>query len=187
MSEPLKDTPEVREVGRPASFLIGCAIAVVMLIVVGPIVYWRVWTAEQKRHNVTLQRLKIISWLVRSHEARSHLPPPRADGLGEDWTGMHALADAITAAWPPPLPGSPRKYFMEVTPDALVETTTPPSKQRIVHETIDGWGNPIRYRCPGVVHKHGWDAYSCGPNGKDDQGTFDDLVVGEDVAAVASR
>lgn len=54
-------------------------------------------------------------------------------------------------------------------------------------KTDDGWGNPIRYRCPGPVHKNGWDFYSCGPNGKDDQGTWDDLVVGEDVSPVTSR
>lgn len=52
---------------------------------------------------------------------------------------------------------------------------------------LDGWGNPIRYRCPGPVHKKGWDLWSCGPNGKDDQGTFDDILVGEDVAPVGSR
>jgi hypothetical protein len=50
----------------------------------------------------------------------------------------------------------------------------------------DGWGNPLRYRCPGPVHKQGWDLYSCGPNGKDDHGTFDDIGVGGDVARVTS-
>lgn len=50
----------------------------------------------------------------------------------------------------------------------------------------DGWGNPIRYRCPGPVHKQGWDLYSTGPNAKDDHGTFDDLCVGEDVGPVSS-
>ncbi len=52
---------------------------------------------------------------------------------------------------------------------------------------LDGWGHPIIYRCPGPVHRRGFDFYSCGPNGKDDQGTFDDIVVGVDVATVGSR
>lgn len=53
-------------------------------------------------------------------------------------------------------------------------------------EATDGWGHPIRYRCPGGVHPRGFDFYSCGPNGKDDSGTFDDLVAGSDVAAIGS-
>jgi hypothetical protein len=51
----------------------------------------------------------------------------------------------------------------------------------------DGWGNPLRYRCPGPVHRNGWDLWSCGPNGKDDQGTFDDILIGEDIAAVSTK
>jgi Type II secretion system (T2SS), protein G len=51
----------------------------------------------------------------------------------------------------------------------------------------DGWGNPILYRCPGLVHKRGYDFVSCGPNGRFDQGTFDDLVVGGDIAFQTSR
>lgn len=47
-------------------------------------------------------------------------------------------------------------------------------------EVLDGWGNPIRYRCPGPRHKKGFDFYSCGPNGRDDGATFDDLCEGEE-------
>jgi hypothetical protein len=50
----------------------------------------------------------------------------------------------------------------------------------------DSWGHPIRYRCPGPVHRHGWDLWSVGPNGTDEQGEGDDILVGEDVADIGS-
>ncbi|MEZ0229822.1 MAG: hypothetical protein ACAI25_14440 [Planctomycetota bacterium] len=54
----------------------------------------------------------------------------------------------------------------------------------------DAWRQPIRYRSPGPVHKRGWDLWSVGPNGVDDEGRGDDVVLGEDadgVAVVGSR
>ncbi len=55
----------------------------------------------------------------------------------------------------------------------------------------DGWGHPIYYRCPGPVHKNGWDLISCGPNGVYEEGGGDDIVVGEDLpgglAAISSE
>jgi hypothetical protein len=51
------------------------------------------------------------------------------------------------------------------------------------HEEVrDGWGNRLVFRYPGPVHKDGWDLYSVGPNGVDDRGDRDDILVGEDVA-----
>ncbi len=52
---------------------------------------------------------------------------------------------------------------------------------------LDAWGRPLHFACPGPIHRHGWDLWSCGPDGKDDQGTFDDILVGEDVAPETSR
>lgn len=43
---------------------------------------------------------------------------------------------------------------------------------------LDAWGHPIRYACPGPLH--GWDVWSCGPDGVDDEGCGDDLVAGDD-------
>jgi type II secretory pathway pseudopilin PulG len=51
---------------------------------------------------------------------------------------------------------------------------------------LDAWGNPIRYRSPGPIHRHGWDLYSVGPNGIDERGQGDDIIVGEDVAEIGS-
>ena len=50
----------------------------------------------------------------------------------------------------------------------------------------DGWGRPIRVRAPGTVHKKGWDAWSIGEDGIDEQGSGDDLLAGEDVAPVTT-
>jgi glutaredoxin len=50
----------------------------------------------------------------------------------------------------------------------------------------DAWGNPVIFRQPGPVHRRGFDLYSVGPNGIDEHGGGDDIVVGEDVAPVAS-
>ncbi|MEZ0230318.1 MAG: hypothetical protein ACAI25_16975 [Planctomycetota bacterium] len=46
----------------------------------------------------------------------------------------------------------------------------------------DAWGRVIIFRAPGNVHRNGWDIWSCGPNGRDEDGGGDDLVAGEDHA-----
>lgn len=51
---------------------------------------------------------------------------------------------------------------------------------------LDAWGRLLVYRCPGPIHRRGWDLYSLGGNGVDEQGRGDDLLVGEDIAVIAS-
>jgi hypothetical protein len=51
----------------------------------------------------------------------------------------------------------------------------------------DPWGHVLIFSAPGPVHRHGWDLWSVGPNGIDEQGAGDDILVGEDVADVTSR
>ncbi len=51
----------------------------------------------------------------------------------------------------------------------------------------DEWGQPLRIQVPGPIHKRGWDVWSCGPNGIDEQGGGDDILVGEDVASLSSE
>jgi hypothetical protein len=43
---------------------------------------------------------------------------------------------------------------------------------------VDGWGNPIRYRCSGTRRPGSYDLWSVGPDGKD--GTDDDIGNWED-------
>ncbi|MEZ0227831.1 MAG: hypothetical protein ACAI25_04345 [Planctomycetota bacterium] len=52
-----------------------------------------------------------------------------------------------------------------------------PERQSYV---VDGWGGRIHLRVPGPVHKRGWDLWSPGPNGVDEEGQGDDVVIGED-------
>ena len=51
----------------------------------------------------------------------------------------------------------------------------------------DGWRRPVRYRCPGPVHANGWDLYSFGPNGIDDGGRGDDILIGDDIGGVIRK
>ncbi|MEZ0230718.1 MAG: type II secretion system protein GspG [Planctomycetota bacterium] len=51
----------------------------------------------------------------------------------------------------------------------------------------DAWGQPFVFRCPGLVHRTGWDLYSVGPDGIDERGGGDDLLVGEDGALIAGQ
>ena len=140
-SDPDEATPEV---GRPGSFIAGCAIGLAVLVGVGALVALRAAGKERERRRETDRRLEEIAVRVRGR------PAPRADGSGADWTGQGALGLAAPA--------------------------------------VDGWGNPLRYRAPGPVHRAGWDLWSCGPNGKDDEGTWDDVLVsGDGIASPASR
>ena len=53
-------------------------------------------------------------------------------------------------------------------------------------EPNDAWGHPFIYRCPGTVHSYGWDLYSVGPNGVDELGQGDDILIGDDLAPISS-
>jgi hypothetical protein len=142
-----------RELSGKQSFLVGCGIAVVVLLLVGLVVVWRGKRIDAEKRRATLDTLAGIRLAVIPTTSRERFEwrgMPSADGSGADWTGQRALGLAEVA--------------------------------------VDGWGNPIRYRCPGPVHKKGWDLWSCGPNGKDDEGTFDDILVGgDDIAPETSR
>jgi len=45
----------------------------------------------------------------------------------------------------------------------------------------DAWAQPIRFCCPGPIHKNGFDLISAGPNGVFEDGQGDDIVVGGDL------
>jgi hypothetical protein len=44
---------------------------------------------------------------------------------------------------------------------------------------LDPWGQPMRYRRPGLIHRNGWEMWSSGPNEVDEDGMGDDVVIGE--------
>jgi hypothetical protein len=134
-----------RELDWKASFAVGCAIAVVLSLAVGSWVVWTGRKAEDEKKRRTQRCLEADELCLKQLYGTN---PPRANGAGEDWSGMKTLV------------GTAGKFEWELK---------------------DGWGNPLIYRRPGPVHTKGWDLWSCGPNGKDDQGTFDDILVGEDL------
>ena len=106
-----------------------------------------------------------------------------------------ALHDAL-AMWRRELRGIDRRmgwspysepFYFDRSSDCLVRfRERPPSDPTFSHFICDAWGHPIVFRLPGVVHRSGWDIYSFGPNGIDEQGQGDDLVIGDDVATVTS-
>ena len=40
----------------------------------------------------------------------------------------------------------------------------------MIEELKDPWGKPYEYRAPGEFHEEGYDLWSCGPDGIDDEG-----------------
>jgi hypothetical protein len=127
---------------------------------------------------------------------------PRVSATPEDPTGMNALAEGIRAG-----------FWSQVAQRDVVESWWyqfhsprawggakfvgfdrswyhPVGGREIKAEhgsTLDAWGRPALYRCPGPVHRSGWDVYSLGPDGKDDGGQGDDVLLGSDDAGPVSR
>lgn len=52
------------------------------------------------------------------------------------------------------------------------------SREWIVSD-VDAWGHSLRYRSPGRVYRTGWELYSVGANGTDEEGEGDDILVGD--------
>lgn len=100
--------------------------------------------------------------------AKNGVPFSRVDGTGDDPTGECSFVGIVEKS-----PDTKGGYFSWC-------------KQVWFSSQTDAWGNRIRFRCPGVVHRRGWDLYSVGPDGIDEGGGGDDILVGEDVATVSS-
>jgi hypothetical protein len=125
--------------------------------------------AADKR-STTTAKLTVLSAGLRDHMAGGldtllPAPAPRASGGSEDPTGQNAF-----------------NAFISVREGAINRL------DRLYRSVVwmDAWNHPIIYRCPGPIHRHGWDLYSVGPNGIDEQGDGDDILVGEDVASEGS-
>ena len=132
---------------------------------------------ERPEVRKTLATLRTLASLLDGRRLReSQTVPPHADGSGDDPTGLGALADGLVkgAVW-----GTHNVSFE--TSRGLIRGpggTQEGSEQ--IYRANDQWGRPILYRCPGPVHVHGWDLYSLGPDGVDDHGAGDDVLVGRE-------
>jgi hypothetical protein len=155
------DTPgEARRLGarRKGMLALGVACAV-GLATVSVVLGVRRQRISETRENVEYLAAKLRARLHPRGQGTT-VPPP-CDGKGWDEIGQ-AIARG------------------EKDPGYQGDVTISFSYQ------FDAWDRWIVYRSPGPVHTHGWDFYSFGPNGIDEHGGGDDIVVGEDVAEVAS-
>ncbi len=144
--------------GAPPSW-VKLSIAVGVLLVVGLAVALAIVPLQRRRER---QRVDTTKKLLEAH----------AELLvrGNDPKGIHWLIDMRSRS------GAPIAF-------CLVKRTELSGDERVIR---DAWGNPIIYCQPGPVHPNGFDLYSVGPNGIDEHGGGDDIVVGGDVAPVAS-
>ena len=131
---------------------------------------------ETMRRSKTSEIISLLHRACQSYEKTFYVfpkteeyPDSRAlhQHLGSKWL-MHINywfdSEADRAAWKPQQPFPPMVGFtpnMLDLPDGRTDVTPTPPVQ-----IIDSWGNPIRYRNPGIHNKDGVDIWSAGPNGK---------------------
>ncbi len=182
MSEPVT-THEPRKLGSGARLLVGLLVAVTaVLVVLGAL-------ALCARRAETINQEKRAKTLTKLEEQRGTLgpgkdlfrPPPHSESRG-DPTGQQAVRDAF---------GRSRSYFGWKRNDVERREARIAEFREFWKECVrDGWDHPIYYRCPGPIHRNGWDLISCGPNGVYEEGGGDDIVVGQDlpngIAAIES-
>jgi hypothetical protein len=109
---------------------------------------------------------------------------------GQRQRGNHGPT-ALTCFVGPMMPDNNNDPYVHVVDPCTVDPTPrilTLKEQDLEPFSRDAWGQPIRFRQPGPVHRNGWDIWSVGPNGIDEEGEGDDILVGEDdVAMVSSR
>jgi hypothetical protein len=161
-------TEEPRRLGALGMSLLslGAVLAFGLVVVTAKVLADRSRLATER--DVTSRAVAKLGYLVVHTDDHGYTVtphPPTSRGGDDDRSGQRKLV-----AW----------YMKEISPRFYIPPFPPKT------EVLDAWGHAILYRCPGPVHKRGWDIYSVGPDGIDDQGQGDDVLVGEDLAAVTS-
>ncbi len=159
-------THEPKKLGLVGKAIVGLMVVVTAGLVVGGGIAIRAKHLEDARRAATIAHVDVLALCVR------HRIPPL--GVEPCFAARYRSMEAS--------PGSFASQY------GLFSCATKASSRSV--ET-DAWGNPIYYRCPGPIHKKGWDLISCGPNGVCEEGQGDDIVVGEDlpggIAAISSE
>jgi hypothetical protein len=182
---------------RKAKALVATGLALVLGLVTALAVAFWLRRLEAERDRRTRATLASMNQLVGFNLLPHHYPAALTDYFGvvvtldepDDETGQVALRRET--AWEGVILGghgaSGRDFIAIRGDDALGFDETCSKLIRSPREPVlDAWGHPIRYKHPGTVHKHGWDLYSVGPNGIDEQGGGDDILLGADVAPETS-
>jgi hypothetical protein len=168
ISKPTSNSPTNRMVPQSAACkpVLVFGIALCAVLAVGIAVAYQRRRENEERSTATLARLNVLTTIVHDYD-NNHWPLPRVEGAASDPAGWQTLVADLER----------RIARAQNEPGARWRPYGLTSVRGQV-ETIDGWGHPILFRSPGPIHADGWDAYSFGPNGIDEKGGGDDLIVG---------
>ena len=151
------------------AILIGVTILVLSVLVV-------IGGRGAVRGGRTSSMVKMLDMACRNYQAKFYVFPQTDEypdsralhrHLGSKWwmpINYRIESEADRYAPRPQQPFPPMVAFtpnMLDLPNGRTDVTPNPPVQ-----IIDSWGNPIRYRNPGVHNKDGVDIWSAGPNGK---------------------
>jgi hypothetical protein len=175
--------------------------ALVMTLVVTTVTIVLREQEEGRKRQATLRTMSELGSLIQFQ--RGLCPPTGFDAI---WRGGHTMSGLSTDQTPDPSCQAVLRRFVSDRSKILLldhdscwvlqrdgqtlllnktcrqvlmpkgTSSTWPGQQPV----LDAWGTPINYRCPGPVHRQGWDFISCGPNRTYEDGERDDIVVGED-------
>ena len=205
---------EPRKLGLVGKALVGLMVVVTAGLGVGAVVVMRARRIEEEKRRAT----QVVLLEVRPLVQFNLRPPPDDPVLCFEGVGCPSLAtdepDEVTGQvrlrrdscrdtsldiWECGFPteqwmlqrGAKTLYLNASCKKIIMQKGTDTVRWSGRQVVLDAWGNPIYYRCPGPIHKDGWDLISCGPNGVFENGGGDDIVVGEDLpgglAAISSE
>ncbi len=112
----------------------------IITVLLGAGIYYLVGNVDVAKATRVQTDLNAITTQLRSYES-SNLKFPTTE------QGLQALVTK------PTIPPEPRSWFQLLRPEAL----------------LDPWGNPYQYRFPGEKNPKGFDLWSWGPGGINDQ------------------
>lgn len=111
--------------------------------------------------TMTRERVCFLAWLARARGFPEH---DSTSKRGRRFTGQRLL-----------ICGPLYLNVVQTLPRDI--TLHPLFTLLMTGDLLDGWGGEIHYRCPGVVNPSGWEVHSYGPDGVNDGGRGDDIIV----------